>query len=178
MAEVITLARPYAQAIYSLAKETDALDAWSEALAFLKSVANDATFQATVSAPDIQLTDVEDLFLSICSDQVTEEVRNFIRLLVRNGRLSVLDDVAKQYESLKADDEGVVSAVIQSAFDLDETQVRAIAEILSKKLEKKISPSVTTDPNLIGGIKVYVGDKVWDASVRGRLQHMAATLTN
>ena len=178
MAEVITLARPYAQAIYSLAKETDALDAWSEALAFLKSVANDATFQATVSAPDIQLTDVEDLFLSICSDQVTEEVRNFIRLLVRNGRLSVLDDVAKQYESLKADDEGVVSAVIQSAFDLGETQVRAITEILSKKLEKKISPSVTTDPNLIGGIKVYVGDKVWDASVRGRLQHMAATLTN
>ena len=178
MAEVITLARPYAQAIYSLAKETDALDAWSEALAFLKSVANDATFQATVSAPDIQLTDVEDLFLSICSDQVTEEVRNFIRLLVRNGRLSVLDDVAKQYESLKADDEGVVSAVIQSAFDLDETQVRAITEILSKKLEKKISPSVTTDPNLIGGIKVYVGDKVWDASVRGRLQHMAVTLTN
>jgi F-type H+-transporting ATPase subunit delta len=178
MAEVITLARPYAQAIYSLAKETDALDAWSEALAFLKSVANDATFQATVSAPDIQLTDVEDLFLSICSDQVTEEVRNFIRLLVRNGRLSVLDDVAKQYESLKADDEGVVSAIIKSAFDLDETQVRAITEILSKKLEKKISPSVTTDPNLIGGIKVYVGDKVWDASVRGRLQHMAATLTN
>ena len=178
MAEVITLARPYAQAIYSLAKETDALNAWSEALAFLKSVANDATFQATVSAPDIQLTDVEDLFLSICSDQVTEEVRNFIRLLVRNGRLSVLDDVAKQYESLKADDEGVVSAIIKSAFDLDETQVRAITEILSKKLEKKISPSVTTDPNLIGGIKVYVGDKVWDASVRGRLQHMAATLTN
>ena len=178
MAEVITLARPYAQAIYSLAKEADALDAWSEALAFLKSVANDSTFQATVSAPDIQLTDVEDLFLSICSDQVTEEVRNFIRLLVRNGRLSVLDDVAKQYESLKADDEGVVSAVIQSAFDLDETQVGAITEILSKKLEKKISPSVTTDPNLIGGIKVYVGDKVWDASVRGRLQHMAATLTN
>jgi F-type H+-transporting ATPase subunit delta len=178
MAEVITLARPYAQAIYSLAKETDALDAWSGALAFLKSVANDATFQATVSAPDIQVTDVEDLFLSICSDQVTEEVRNFIRLLVRNGRLSVLDDVAKQYESLKADDEGVVSAIIKSAFDLDETQVRAITEILSKKLEKKISPSVTTDPNLIGGIKVYVGDKVWDASVRGRLQHMAATLTN
>jgi len=137
MAEVITLARPYAQAIYSLAKETDALDAWSEALAFLKSVANDATFQATVSAPDIQLTDVEDLFLSICSDQVTDEVRNFMRLLVRNGRLSVLDDVAKQYESLKADDEGVVSAVIQSAFDLDETQVGAITEILSKKLEKK-----------------------------------------
>jgi F-type H+-transporting ATPase subunit delta len=178
MAEVITLARPYAHAIYSLAKETDALDVWSEALVFLKSVANDATFQATVSAPDIQLTDVEDLFLSICSDQVTEEVRNFIRLLVRNGRLSVLDDVAKQYESLKADDEGVVSAIIKSAFDLDETQVRAITEILSKKLEKKISPSVTTDPNLIGGIKVYVGDKVWDASVRGRLQHMAATLTN
>ncbi|MFL2667723.1 MAG: F0F1 ATP synthase subunit delta [Burkholderiales bacterium] len=178
MAEVTTLARPYAQALYSLAKETDALDVWSEALEFLKSVANDATFQATVSAPDIQLTDVEDLFLSICSDRVSEEARNFIQLLVRNGRLSVLDNVVRQYESLKAEDGGVVSAVIQSAFDLDEAQVKAIADILSKKLDKKISPSVAVDPNLIGGVKVHVGDKVWDASVRGRLQHMAVTLTN
>ena len=178
MAEVTTLARPYAPAPYSLAKETDALDVWSEALEFLKSVANDATFQATVSAPDIQLTDVEDLFLSICSDRVSEEARNFIQLLVRNGRLSVLDNVVRQYESLKAEDGGVVSAVIQSAFDLDEAQVKAIADILSKKLDKKISPSVAVDPNLIGGVKVHVGDKVWDASVRGRLQHMAVTLTN
>jgi len=161
MAEVITLARPYAQALYSLAKETDTLDVWSEALGFLKSVTNDPTFQETVSAPDIQLTDVEELFLSICSDRVSKEVINFIQLLVKNGRLSVLDDVARQYESLKAEDEGVVSAVIQSAFDLDETQVKAIADILSKKLDKKISPSVTTDPDLIGGVKVYVGDKVW-----------------
>lgn len=176
MAEVITLARPYAQALYALAKETDTLDLWSEALGFLKSVTNDATFQSTVNAPDIQVTDVEDLFLSICSDRVSKEVINFIQLLVRNGRLSVLDDVARQYESLKSEDEGVVSAVIQSAFDLDKAQVKAIADILSKKLDKKISPSVTIDPNLIGGVKVYVGDKVWDASVRGRLQHMAATL--
>lgn len=178
MAEVITLARPYAQALYSLAKETDTLDVWSESLEFLKSVADDAGFQETVNAPDIQLTDVEDLFLSICSDRVSMEVRNFIQLLVRNGRLSVLDDVARQYESLKAEDEGMVNAVIQSAFDLDEAQITAIADILSKKLNKKISPSVTTDPNLIGGVKVHVGDKVWDASVRGRLQHMAVTLTN
>lgn len=178
MAEVITLARPYAQALYSLAKETDTLDVWSESLEFLKSVADDAAFQETVSAPDIQLTDVEDLFLSICSDRVSMEVRNFIQLLVRNGRLSVLDDVARQYESLKAEDEGMVNALIQSAFDLDEAQITAIADILSKKLNKKISPSVTTDPNLIGGVKVHVGDKVWDASVRGRLQHMAVTLTN
>ena len=178
MAEVITLARPYAQALYALAKETDTLGLWSEALGFLKSVTNDATFQSTVNAPDIQVTDVEDLFLSICSDRVSMEVRNFIQLLVRNGRLSVLDDVARQYESLKAEDEGMVNAVIQSAFDLDEAQITAIADILSKKLNKKISPSVTTDPNLIGGVKVHVGDKVWDASVRGRLQHMAVTLTN
>jgi len=178
MAEVITLARPYAQALYALAKETDTLDLWSEALEFLKSVTNDATFQETVNAPDIQGTDGEDLFLSICSDRVSMEVRNFIQLLVRNGRLSVLDDVARQYESLKAEDEGMVNAVIQSAFDLDEAQITAIADILSKKLNKKISPSVTTDPNLIGGVKVHVGDKVWDASVRGRLQHMAVTLTN
>ena len=145
MAEVTTLARPYAQALYSLAKETDALDVWSEALEFLKSVANDATFQATVSAPDIQLTDVEDLFLSICSDRVSEEARNFIQLLVRNGRLSVLDNVVRQYESLKAEDGGVVSAVIQSAFDLDEAQVKAIADILSKKLDKKIITSANVD---------------------------------
>jgi F-type H+-transporting ATPase subunit delta len=97
---------------------------------------------------------------------------------VRNGRLSVLEDVALQYEALKAQDENMVNAVIQSAFDLNDAQIDAIAEVLSKKLEKKISPSVTTNPSLLGGVTVHVGDRVWDASVRGRLQQMAVNLTN
>ncbi|MDA1331534.1 MAG: F0F1 ATP synthase subunit delta [Proteobacteria bacterium] len=178
MAEVITLARPYAQALFSLAKETTTLNDWSNDLDFLKSVANDDDFRALIGAPDIKLDDIENLFLTVCADQVSAEACNFIQLLVRNGRLSVLGDVVRQYRALKAEDEGVVSAIIQSAFELDEVQVQKIVDIFSKKLDKRISPSVTIDPNLIGGVKVYVGDKVWDASVRGRLQHMAATLTN
>jgi len=178
MAEVITLARPYAQALFSLAKETTTLNEWSSDLDFLRNVAKDEYFQSTIGAPDIKLDDIENLFLTICADQVSAEACNFVRLLVRNGRLSVLSDVVRQYEALKAQDEGVVSAMIQSAFELDEAQIQKIADIFSKKLDKRISPSVTIDPNLIGGVKVHVGDKVWDASVRGRLQHMAVTLTN
>ena len=178
MAEVITLARPYAQALFSLAKETAALNKWSDYLDFLQSIANDDNFRSMIGAPDIKLDDIESIFLTICRDQVPEEACNFMQLLVRNGRLSVLSDVVRQYEALKAEDEGVVSADIQSAFELDDAQVKKIADIFSKKLDKRISPSVTIDPSLIGGVKVHVGDKVWDASVRGRLQHMAVTLTN
>jgi F-type H+-transporting ATPase subunit delta len=178
MAEVTTLARPYAQALFSLAKETQTLDEWSSTLGFFGRVVQDETFKSVVNAPDFKLSDIEGLLLSICSDQVSKEAGNFIQLLVRNGRLSVLEDVALQYEALKAQDENMVNAVIQSAFDLNDAQIDAIAEVLSKKLEKKISPSVTTNPSLLGGVTVHVGDRVWDASVRGRLQQMAVNLTN
>lgn len=178
MAESATLARPYAQAVFSLAKDQGKLDEWSSSLDFLNTVVMDEQFMSVTSASDIKMTDVENVLIAVCQEQVSPEVCNFVRLLVRNGRLSVLRDVATQFEALKAEDEDLVGVVIESAFDLDTTQVEKIVVTMSTKLNKKVSPTVKVNPSLVGGIKVYVGDKVWDSSVKGRLQQMAAALTN
>jgi F-type H+-transporting ATPase subunit delta len=118
------------------------------------------------------------LFVSIIQDKVSKEVVNFVRLLVANGRLTVLSEVVSQFEKLKSDDDGLVEAKIDSAFELNADQIQTIVDGLSKKLNKKIDPAVNVDASLIGGIKIQVGDKVWDASVRGRLQEMTVALTN
>jgi F-type H+-transporting ATPase subunit delta len=178
MAELATLARPYAQAIFTLGKETNSLDAWSDSLAFVDAVSTDDQFKSIANAPDIKISDVEKLFVSIIQDKVSKEVVNFVRLLVANGRLTVLSEVVSQFEKLKSDDDGLVEAKIDSAFELNADQIQTIVDGLSKKLNKKIDPAVNVDASLIGGIKIQVGDKVWDASVRGRLQEMTVALTN
>jgi F-type H+-transporting ATPase subunit delta len=98
-------------------------------------------------------------------------------VLARNGRLAVLPEIRELYERLKAEDEGVIEARISSAFPLDSAQLAQVVSLLSKRYQKNVNPSVSVDPELIGGVRVQVGDKVWDASVRGRLQNMAAALT-
>lgn len=177
MAELATIARPYAQAAFALAKQSDALGKWSEMLSLIVSVYQDQQFQAAIAAPTVTRDDVERLMLGICGERIDGQARNFIQLLVKNGRLAVLAEIQKAYEQLKSEDEGVVEAKIDSAYPLDGRQLEQIVAILAKRYNKKISPTVDVDAELIGGIKVQVGDKVWDASVRGRLQSMAATLT-
>jgi F-type H+-transporting ATPase subunit delta len=103
--------------------------------------------------------------------------RNMIQILVRNRRLAVLPEIRRMYHDLKTRNEGTLEARIVSAYPLDDAQLQQIVSMLSKRFQKKISTEVSVDSGLIGGIRVEVGDKVWDASVRGRLQNMAATLT-
>jgi len=83
-----------------------------------------------------------------------------------------------QFEELKSKDDGVVEVKIETAFELEQGQVDSIVAILAKRLNKKIDPSVNVDRSLIGGVRINVGDQVWDASVRGRLQDMETNLTN
>jgi F-type H+-transporting ATPase subunit delta len=95
---------------------------------------------------------------------------------VHNRRLSVVAEIREQFEQLKLEDEGKLDAKISSAFPMEDTQRNQVVDMLSARFKRKIDATVTVDPDLIGGVKVEVGDKVWDASVRGRLQSLAATL--
>jgi F-type H+-transporting ATPase subunit delta len=99
-----------------------------------------------------------------------------IQLLVHNRRLSVLTEIRDLFERLKLEDEGKLEAKISSAFPMDDAQQNQVVNLLSSRFKRKINATVIVDPSLIGGIKVELGDKVWDASVRGRLQTMTATL--
>ncbi len=177
MVELVTIARPYAEAIFALAKERDELSKWSDMLTLLVTVFDDPRIQAAIANPKVTKADIERLILAVCGEQVDANARNFIQLLVENGRLSAVAEIRRLFDLLKSEDEGIVEAQISSAFPLDGQELEKIVSLLSKRYQKNISPTVDVDSDLIGGITVQVGDKVWDASVRGRLQEMAAALT-
>lgn len=177
MAELATIARPYAEAVFRLAKEGNAPAAWSEKLAFVAAIYQDPQMQAAIGNPKVTANDVERLMLAICGERIDDTARNLIQLLVRNRRLAVLPQIREQFEKLRLEDEGKLDAKISSAYPLDDAQRNQVVNLLSSRFKRKINATVTVDPELIGGIKVEVGDKVWDASVRGKLQTMAVTLT-
>lgn len=177
MVELVTIARPYAEAIFALAKERDELSKWSDMLTLLVTVFDDPRIQAAIANPKVTKADIERLILAVCGEQIDANARNFIQLLVENGRLSAVAEIRRLFDLLKSEDEGIVDAQISSAFPLDGQELEKIVSLLSKRYQKNISPTVDVDSDLIGGITVQVGDKVWDASVRGRLQEMAAALT-
>ncbi len=177
MAELATIARPYAEAAYRLAKEGNSLQSWSDALNLLASVYQDPQMQAAIANPKVTPPDIEKLLVAICGARIDDVARNLIQLLVHNRRLPVLVEIRDLFEQLKLEDEGKVDAKISSAFPMDDAQRSQVVNLLSSRFKRKINATVTVNPDLIGGIKVEVGDKVWDASVRGRLQTMAATLT-
>ena len=177
MAELVTLARPYAEAAFALAKERGELGKWSEMLALVAGVFQDEQIQAAIANPKLTGVDIERLILTVCGERIDGAARNLIQVLGTNGRLAVLPEIRTLFEHLKSEDEGLIEARINSAYPLDNAQLEQVVSLLSKRYQKKISPSVTVDPELIGGVRMQVGDKVWDASVRGRLQIMAAALT-
>ena len=177
MAELVTIARPYAEAVFRLAKQGNALPAWSDALNLIATVYQDPQMQAAMANPKVTSADIEKLLLAICGAHIDGVARNLIQLLVHNRRLSVLAEIRELFEQLKLEDEGKLDAKISSAFPMEDAQRNDVVNLLSSRFKRKINATVTVDSDLIGGITVEVGDKVWDASVRGRLQTMAATLT-
>ena len=177
MAELATIARPYAEAVFRLARQANALPAWSDALNLIATIYQDPQMQAAIANPKVTAADIERLLLAICGERIDSVACNLIRLLVHNRRLSVLSEIRELFEQLKLEDEGKLDAKISSAFPMEDAQRSQVVDLLSSRFKRKINATVTVDPDLIGGIKVEVGDKVWDASVRGRLQTMAAILT-
>ena len=176
MAEAVTIARPYAVAVFRLAKEKNALARWSEMLAFITAVANDAQMQALNDDPRVPAEQVERVFLAVGGDKLDAQAANLIKLLVEYRRLSLLTEIARLFEEYKAADEGVVEAEITAAAQPDAAQVKALVSQLEARFKQKVVAHVNVDPEIIGGVKIVVGDTVIDASVRGRLQEMAYTL--
>ena len=176
MAEIATIARPYAEAVFSLAKETNLLDAWTEQLSFAQLVASDRDMQRLSVDPKVESHQLSALFLSVTGNRLNTEVSNFISLLIENGRISILPEIITQFETLKANEGGVLDASVTSAFAMSTEQIAELSARLEKKFNRKIDATVTVDSSLIGGIVVAVGDEVYDASVRGKLQGMAYAL--
>ena len=177
MAEISTIARPYAVAAYKLGKEQKALAKWSEMLGFATQVANDTKMQAYINDPKVVASDLQATFLKVCGDKLNANAQNLIKVLVEYGRVSILPAISAAFEELKALDEGVLEAQIIAASKPSVAEVKDLVSRLEAKFGKKVEATVSIDPEIIGGIKIIVGDTVIDASVKNQLQNLAYTLT-
>jgi F-type H+-transporting ATPase subunit delta len=178
MAELATIARPYAEALFDVA-ETGDVAAWSNLVAELAAVAAVPEVLSVASSPKVGPAQVVDLLLSAAKSPLKDSpaAKNFVQLLVDNHRLALLPQIHEQFEALSNAREGAADALIVSAFPIDGAQLNDLVANLERKFKCKLQPTVEVDPSLIGGVRVTVGDEVLDTSVRARLASMQAALT-
>lgn len=175
MAELSTLARPYAEAVFRLAKEKNALADWSGRLGTLAAIVSDAQMQAVIADPGTSAARAAELVASVVDPG--EAGKNLLAVLASNDRLALLPEIAAQFEVLKVRAEGVLEATIVSAQEMSDAQVADMVASLKAKFGRDVQATVEMDASLIGGAVITVGDQVIDGSVKGRLQKMAAALT-
>lgn len=175
MAESLTIARPYAEAAFKLAREQNDLAGWGAMLESLAAVSTDETARRLSASPSVRRDQVAALLVGLLGDVNTQQ-RNYVQVIAENGRLSVMPEIAQLYGRLRNEAEGAVDAVIQSAFPLDAAQTADIVATLEQKTGRKVNARVEVEPELIGGVSIRIGDEVMDASVRGKLSQLASTL--
>ena len=173
-----TAARPYAKAAFEYAQANQAFEIWSEALTNLAAVAADDLAQSLFTNPKLSKEQRAEVFIDALGKQADKNLINFVALLASYDRLAALPEISQQFEILKADVESVVDGVLYTAQAVDSAQEKAIADALSKRLNKTVKLQTEVDESLIGGVKVKVGDLVIDGSIRARLDKMAGALTN
>jgi F-type H+-transporting ATPase subunit delta len=178
MAELVTIARPYAQAVFDLAKDSGQLVRWSETLRLMTEVMSNDRVQLALANPSFTKDDIERFLLGICGEELDGVARNLLVILVRNDRLSVVPHILELYEQLREEYENIVEASVDSAFALSDEQLARLVARLERRTGRKVQATVAIAPELIGGVTVKIGDDVWDASVRGQLNNMATALTN
>lgn len=177
MAENVTVARPYAEAAFQLARQAQELPAWAGAIERMAAVAADPDMRACIDNPRLSSGELAPFFLGIVGDLPVEQ-QNFARVLIDNDRLVVLPEICELFLELKNGVEGTKDAYVASAFPLDAAALANLVAELERRFQCKIQASVSIDPELIGGVRIAVGDQVIDASVRGKLAAMSAALQN
>lgn len=176
MAERTTVARPYADAAFQIARERNALPQWSEMVKLADAIVADPQMAEVLTSPKLDAAQKASLFLTIAGDRFTGEMRNFVRVLIEADRIELLPEICVLFDSLRNDAEGVAKATIESALPLSDSQLADITAALSKRFGKRIEASTSINPALIGGARIAIGDTVIDGSVREKLEAMKHAL--
>ena len=176
MAELATLARPYAEALFQVASKGDLTQALSEIDA-LAAVASNEQLRQFADAPKANPAQVFDVITSVANTPLSDASKNLLRTVIDNGRLAALPEIAAQVRMLVNEQTGISDAVIHSAFPIDAAALAELMTTLEKRFGRKLKATVQLAPELIGGIRVVVGDEVLDPSVAARLEQMKAALT-
>jgi len=178
MAEPVTVARPYAEAAFKIACQAEKLSAWSDLLANLNAVVNDTRVLSCIRDPNVRGQDLQNFVLSVLGDTLENDLRRFVEVLIQNYRLELMPHIRVQFENLRRQHEGELEVKIISALPISAEQIQLLVAQLETKYRHKVTVQVETDSTLIGGVKIVVGDKVIDATVRGKLDALATALTH
>ena len=176
MAELATLARPYASAAFDLARSNDRLDRWSRMLAMLSAMASTPEAQALIGSPALPSEAKAHGLIDIVRDELDDGGRRFLHVLADNKRLELLPEIAEQFEARKAEAEQVLDVEIATAVELTDAQRKDYAEALERRYSQEVNVTTAVDPGLVGGAVVRAGDTVIDGSVRGRLTRLIEAL--
>jgi F-type H+-transporting ATPase subunit delta len=178
MAELSTLARPYARAAFECASGENALDDWLRELRLLATLVAEPAVAALLSDPALTTAALADRFTALVGDEISGSRERFVRVLAENRRLTLAPQILEQFAALKAQREQSVDVEMHSAFEVPDEVRERVATALSKRLERQVRVTTKTDESLLGGVVIRAGDLVIDGSVRGRLNKLAEALTH
>ncbi|NNH78085.1 F0F1 ATP synthase subunit delta [Acinetobacter sp. ANC 5380] len=176
MAELLTLARPYAKAAFAFASEQGATDNWSNVLQVLSAAVQDEAFSAYLNRPELTPAEQVSVFAKVLGENQTQEVSNFLTLLADNDRLALLPEIETEYELLKSQNNNTVDVLIESAFPVTSVQEQLLAQALEKKFNAAVNVTVEVNPALIAGVVIRAGDQVIDDSALNKLEKMRTRL--
>jgi F-type H+-transporting ATPase subunit delta len=184
MTDNSTIARPYAKAVFDIARESGDLAGWSAALAAAASVVADAAARRFLGKPQLSREERAQFVLAVCAGHDGEALlasdtgRSLLQLLAENDRLTALPDISARFDSLKTQAENRIKVTVVAAGEIDAAQARKIAQALEHKLGRDVDLQLEVDPGLIGGAVIHAEGMVIDGSVRSRLQRLAETLVD
>lgn len=178
MAELTTLARPYAKAAFEYALARKELAAWSKMLGLLAAVVGQEAVQKTLQNPSLTSKQQAEIVINVCGDELDEGAANFVKALAENKRLVLLAEVARIFEALKAEVEKTLDVQVTTAFALDSAAEENLVKALAKKLNCDVKVESTVDNTLIGGIIIRAGDMIIDGSIKGRLTKLAEAMNS
>ena len=176
MSELSIIARPYAQAVFEIARDSNRFDEWSESLRTLSEIVEHPELAALLKDPRVARDQVLGIVLEIGGEQFDDETRNLARILSHYRRMSSIPLIAQQYESLRAQAEGVIEAELETAWPIDDAQQDTLSEALQERLGRKVRLTSNVNKDLIGGAIIHAGDWVIDGSIRARLAKLASAL--
>ncbi|OGT18693.1 MAG: F0F1 ATP synthase subunit delta [Gammaproteobacteria bacterium RBG_16_57_12] len=178
MAEKTTIARPYAKAVFALARSQGKLKEWSGMLGYAAAVAAHPDMRAVIANPGVGNERLAGLFIEVCGERLNEQGKNLIHTLVENDRLALLPEITVLYEELRAEEERTIEAECVSAYEISAEQQQKLVGALRARLQREVTLTCSVDGSLIGGVVIKAGDLVIDGSVKAQINKLAVSLSS
>ena len=178
MAELTTVARPYAKAAFQVALNDNALDDWSRMLALAAAISRHDRVRLLLQAPALTSNKVAESFIDICGDELNDKAKNFVHLLAENKRIILFAEIARNYENLRAQQEKSLDVEVITPYEISSAVSDQLAAVLKSRLQREVKLATRTDQSLIGGAVVRAGDTVIDSSVRGKLAKLTESINS